>query len=182
MSVAPAAPKRNASLLRLHAPLAVNALGLAVRIYAAWIWARFAADKIEHGWLTTNALRPVLQLVADGHLPAAMPGYDALVRSALAWGLDAPGSRLLPVLEMAIAVGLLAGTRVRLIALVATFVNLNLLLAGIGSMALDGRLIVLQLLLVGVARASHPSWTDLTDLVRRIRRGAPMHPRCAAGE
>jgi hypothetical protein len=178
MSVSPVTTRPISSLVRSHAPLAINALGLIVRVHAASVWARFAADKIDHDWLTTNALRPVLQLVADGHVPVAIPGYETLMRAALAWGLDAPGSRLLPVLEMAIAVGLIAGIRLRAIALVATFVNLNLLLSGIGSMALDGRLIVLQLFLIGVARASHPSWTDLTDLARRLKAGAPWHPPC----
>jgi uncharacterized membrane protein YphA (DoxX/SURF4 family) len=176
MDLAAPSTRRLRALLRLHAPLALNAAALALRVYAASVWARFAADKITHGWLESNQLGTILGLVADGHMPARVPHYDTLMQWTLRLGLDGPGSRLLPVLEMAIAVALLTGVRLRLVALVATVVNLNLLLSGIGSVALDGRLVVIQLLLAAAAeRAAHPSMADATGLVRRWRSGQPLH-------
>ena len=173
--------RRTSALLRFHAPLVVNAAALAVRLYAASVWARFAAEKIRSGWLQSDQLAGILDLVAKGHLPTRLPGYDALLRTALDLGLTAAGSRLLPVIEMAIAVGLLAGTRVRLVALLAMFVNLNLLLSGIGAVALDGRLLILELALVGAgARAAHPSWRDAVAFARRVANGEGLHPTCPA--
>lgn len=160
--------KSGAGLLSSHAPLALNAAALAVRLYAASVWWRFAVAKIEQGWLAGNPMRPLLELVAAGTLPGTAPGYDALAQSALRLGLDLPMARALPLLESVIAAALVLGVRVRTVALLAAFVNLNLLLSGIGNMAIDGRLIVLQLLLLLAGRrAGSPGWRDLRGMASR---------------
>lgn len=168
---------KSGQLLRLHLPLLANAAALAVRLYAASVWWRFATSKIEQGWLTTNPLRPLLTLVADGKLPGTAGGYDVLAAFALRWGIDLPMARALPFLELSIAMAFVLGVRVRTVAVAAAFVNLNLLLSGIGSMAIDGRLIAFQLLLLLAGqRAGSPSWREVLALPEMVR----VHGRCVA--
>lgn len=75
----------------------------------------------------------------------------------------------LPVSELAIAAALVAGVRIRLVAVLASVVNLNLLMSGIGSVAIDGRLLVIQIALLAVgSRGSGPTIPELGAGIRRI--------------
>lgn len=65
--------------------------------------------------------------------------------------IDAVLSVAIPLAEVAIAIALLSGRWVRTAALVACALNVNLLLSGVASWSLDGRMIVLQLIIVALA-------------------------------
>lgn len=104
--------------------------------------------EVHGGWLTTNPLEPLLTLVGAGQLPATAPGYATVARLIVATHADALLSVTIPFAEAAIAMALVSGKRVRTAALVACTLNANLLLFGVANSSLDGRMIVLQLLLV----------------------------------
>ena len=53
---------------------------LALRVYLASVWLRFAMMKLQGGWLTTNPLRPVLSAVAAGQVPTTVHGYGFVAR------------------------------------------------------------------------------------------------------
>ena len=63
---------------------------------------------------------------------------------------DAVLSVAIPIVEVAIAIALLSGRWVRTAALIACALNVNLLMSGIASWSLDGRMIVLQLIIVAL--------------------------------
>ena len=175
------APHSTAALLRAHVPILGQGAGLLIRVYAAWIWARFAIEKLEQGWLTSNPLEPLLRLVADGHLPVRMPGYDVLIRWVLELRADVLLAPVLPVLELAIAIALLVGLRIRLVAAMASVVNLNLLMSGIGSVAIDGRLLVIQIaLLVVGSSGSGPTILALGAGIQRMIAARSPRGACVA--
>lgn len=123
----------------------------ALRAYVALVWIRFGLAKLQDGWLTTNPLRPLLATIGSGQLPTTAPGYAPMARLMVHLHIDAVLSVAIPIVEVAIAVALLSGRWVRTAALVACALNLNLLLAGVASWSLDGRMIVLQLIIVALA-------------------------------
>ncbi|HVE79572.1 MAG TPA: hypothetical protein VNA89_11945, partial [Gemmatimonadaceae bacterium] len=133
---------------------ATGMLAVAVRAYLAYVWLRFGLGKIETGWLTSNPLRPLVRLVADGQSHAWLAVYEPLAR----WVLDAGADRLLaaafPLAELAIAAALATGVLVRPAAALATLINLNLVLAGLSPWRFDGRIIALQLALLAVGMAA----------------------------
>ena len=134
---------------------------VALRLYLAFIWLRFGIAKLAGGWLRTNPLRPLLTAVAGGQIPTTAPGYAWIARAIVGTHMDTVLSIAIPCTELAIAIALLTGLRLCTAALIACALNLNLLLAGVGSVALDGRMLVLQALLVAHA-------TLVPSPVRRI--------------
>jgi uncharacterized membrane protein YphA (DoxX/SURF4 family) len=138
----------------------------ALRAYLAFVWLRFGIMKVQGGWLTTNPLRPLLSLIAAGQLPTTVPGYSFVARALVATHTDALLSVIIPCTEIGVGLALLAGVRVRATAVIACALNVNLLLAGIASVSLDGRMIVLQVMLISLAtlaphhaRRIFPAWT-----------------------
>ena len=128
--------------------LAFALASLALRGYLASVWLRFGIAKLQDGWLSTNPLRPLFTSIAAGQLPTTAPGYASVARLMVATHADAVLSVAIPFAEIAIALALLFNVRPRTAALVACALNMNLLLAGVATFGLDGRMIVLQLLLV----------------------------------
>ncbi|MEO8623209.1 MAG: hypothetical protein ABI625_19185 [bacterium] len=137
----------------------------ALRAYLAFVWLRFGIMKLQGGWLTTNPLRPLLTLIAAGQLPTSASGYSFVARALVATHADVALSIIIPCTEIAVGLALLAGFRVRTAAAIACALNANLLLAGIASVSLDGRMIVLQIILISLAtlaphhaRRIFPAW------------------------
>jgi uncharacterized membrane protein YphA (DoxX/SURF4 family) len=141
---------------------------VALRWYLAWVWLRFAIMKFETGWLTTNPLRPLLQTVAAGQIPTTMPGYELVARVLVATHADAVLSVLIPCAELGVGLALVIGVAPRITALIATGLNVNLLLAGIGTLALDGKMIVLQIILIAIVTLFAP--TSLVESLRVLQR------------
>ena len=139
---------------RTTAHPAAGMLAFVLRLLLASIWLRYAWGKIEAGWLTSNVLHPLVQIVADGQTPASLSIYSPLARWVLELGLDRVLSVAFPIAELAIAVALVTGWKVRTSALLATIINLNLVLSGLASWQLDGRIIALQLLLLAFGAAA----------------------------
>ena len=123
---------------------------LSLRLYVGVVWLRFGIAKLTNGWLTSNPLRPLLTTIAAHQLPTTAPGYSFVAHTLVAIHADAFLSVAIPVTEILIALALLTGRSVRLMALVACALNANLLLAGVASVALDVRMIVLQLVLIAL--------------------------------
>lgn len=129
---------------------AVLLASLALRGYIALVWLRFGIAKLQGGWLTTNPLKPLFTSIAAGQLPTTAPGYAHVAKLIVATHADALLSVAIPFAEIAIALAILFNVRPRTAALVACALNLNLLLAGVATFSLDGRMIVLQLVLVAL--------------------------------
>jgi len=137
----------------------------ALRAYLAFVWLRFGIMKLQGGWLTMNPLRPLLELIAVGKLPTSAPGYSFVARALVATHADAVLSVAIPCTEIGISLALLAAVRIRTAAVIACALNVNLLLAGIATFSLDGRMIVLQMILIALAtlapheaRRIFPAW------------------------
>jgi uncharacterized membrane protein YphA (DoxX/SURF4 family) len=139
-------------LIEAH-PLAAT-LGLGVRLYLASVWLRFALQKIHGGWLTSNPLRPMLELVVNGYTHVAFHFYQPLTRWVLELGADRLLAVAFPLTELTIATAFVAGVLVRPAALVAIFINLNLILTGLAMWHFDGRIIALQVLLLALGTAA----------------------------
>ena len=121
---------------------------LALRLYLGWIWLQFGIDKLQAGWLTKDAIGPMLKLGADGALPLPLPIYGEVAAFLLGLGVTPLISFVMPFLELAVAVAFLSGVFVIPAAIGAIALNLNIILSGIGQVAFDGRIIALQLLLI----------------------------------
>lgn len=134
---------------RLAAPL-----WLLLRIYLGSIWLRFGVAKIEGGWLTGNPVRPMLEAVAAGATPVPIEPYRAVAELLLALGADPILSVAIPLCEIAVAIAFLSGTLVVPAAIGAILLNLNLILSGLASWRFDGRIILLQLLLLAAWRVA----------------------------
>ncbi|HJU68288.1 MAG TPA: FAD-dependent oxidoreductase [Gemmatimonadaceae bacterium] len=155
---------RNTSVIRRATAL----LALAMRVYLAFVWIRFGLGKIETGWLTSNPLRPLVDLVAKGYTNALLPIYEPLARWALTLGIDSALSIAFPIIELTIALALITGVALRPMLLVATFINLNLVLSGLAPWTFDSRVIALQLLLLAMGAVA--SRYGLRSMVATLRR------------
>ncbi len=150
---------------------------LALRLYLGWIWLQFGIDKLQAGWLTKDAIGPLLKLGAEGVLPLPLPIYGRVAALLLDLGVTPLISFAMPLLELAVALAFLSGVLVAPAAIGATLLNINIILSGIGQLAFDGRMIALQLLLlmawpvaerIGLRPALAQGWAWL-----RRRLGAP---------
>lgn len=165
-------------LLRIESHPLTASFGLIVRLHLASIWLQFGWGKIQSGWLTTSQLRPLIQLVADGRTNTWLDLYQPLSRWALELGIDRVLGVAFPLTELAIAAALMAGIAVRPAALMATFINLNLIFAGLSSWQYDGRIIAFQLLLLALgAAASRFGVRALASLRRRPPATPHRHSR-----
>ena len=144
----------------------ITLAAFALRAYLAFVWLRFGHAKLEGGWLTTNPLEPLLTMVGAGQLPSTMPGYAPVARMLVSLHGDAVLSIAIPFVEIAIALAFVSGVRMRTAALLACALNANLLMAGVASWSLDGRMVVLQLLLI-CAATLRPSVNSNLELATR---------------
>jgi uncharacterized membrane protein YphA (DoxX/SURF4 family) len=159
---------------RLRATLAilfvsplVSPVWLALRIYLGLIWIRFGTGKIEAGWLAGNELEPLLRAVAGGGTPAPIGAFRGVAALLLGLHLDALLSTAIPLFEIGVGVAFLSGVLLVPAAAAASVMNLNLILFGIASWRFDGRIILLQLLIVaGWRAAGYLGVARLRDLAR----------------
>ena len=161
-----------------HRATALLALGL--RSYLAYVWLRFGWGKIEAGWLTSNLIEPLIDVVANGYTNAWLPIYQPLARAALALGLDRALGIAFPLAEVAIAAALITGLSLRRAVITAILINLNLILSGLSPWQFDGRIILLQLIVLALGTsASRYGWSSLVSSIRRLRapKYAPGQPR-----
>jgi thiosulfate dehydrogenase [quinone] large subunit len=121
---------------------------LALRLYLGWVWLQFGVDKLQAGWLTKDAIGPMLKLGVDGTLPLPVPMYSRVAALLLDLGVTPIISFTMPFVELAVGVAFLSGVLVIPAAIGAILLNLNIILSGIGQIAFDGRIIALQVLLI----------------------------------
>ena len=140
--------------LRAHHAIGIAVGLLAIRLYLAFVWWQMGTTKIEQGWLTSNPLRTLLELVRDDKLPTTAPGYAWVADLLLRTHTDQLLALTLPLLEVGIALALATGLGVRVAATLGIVLNVNLILAGIAGWAYDGRIIALQLVLLAAGPAS----------------------------
>jgi uncharacterized membrane protein YphA (DoxX/SURF4 family) len=129
-------------------------LWLGLRIYLGMIWLQFGHAKVQGGWLAGDALRPLLAAVAQGQTPAPFGFYRHVAGALVASGADRVLSVAIPLAELAVAAAFFSGLLLAPAALGAVLLNLNLILSGIATWAFDGRIILLQLLLLGAWRVA----------------------------
>ena len=151
-----------------HRATALLALGL--RSYLAYVWLRFGLGKIKAGWLTSNLLNPLIDVVANGYTNAWLPIYQPLARAALSLGLDRALGIAFPLTEVAIAAALITALSLRRAVIAAILINLNLILAGLSPWQFDGRIILLQLIVLALGTpAGRYGWSSLMSWIRRLR-------------
>ena len=123
-------------------------LWLVVRLYLAYMWMQMGVAKLGAGFLTSDPIHGILKLVADGTLNVPFEWFRPVAGMLVGLGLTPMISFSMPFLELAIALSFLTGVLVVPAALGATLLNVIFVLSGIGQIALDGRFIALQLLMV----------------------------------
>jgi hypothetical protein len=162
-------------MTRRLAHLVLRAALLGVRLYLAVVWWRFGTAKVRDGWLDgwlagqpiahANPLRPLFQLIAAGQLPTPLGLYRPIAGLLLATHADALLAALIPLTEITLAIGFLVGMAPRRWAAAGLFLNGNLMLAAVGSMTVDGPVILMEVVLLAGAslmarigsRSSRPS-------------------------
>jgi uncharacterized membrane protein YphA (DoxX/SURF4 family) len=140
---------------------------LALRIYLGLLWIRFGVAKIDAGWLISNPLSGLLRAVAEGGTPAPFAAVRPLAGLILDLHLDPLLSVAIPLFEVAVGTAFLAGVLLVPAAAAASLLNLNLILFGIASWRFDGRIILLQLLILAGWRAA--GRIGIAGLTRRRR-------------
>lgn len=139
---------------------------LALRLYLGAIWLRFGWSKVEAGWLTSNPMRPLLEAIGSGGTATPLPLYRTVAEQMLGLGLDRLLSIAIPLAELTFAAAFFAGVLLVPAALAACLMNLNLILAGIATWSFDGRVILMQLLIVLAWRVAGE--LGLGDWIRRL--------------
>lgn len=147
---------------------------LSVRLYLGWVWLHFGTGKIRSGWLTMNPMESLLEAIAAGHTRAPFAFYRPVARLLLDTGADAVLSRAIPLTEVALGVLFAAGVLLVPAAIGAIILNLNLILAGIASVSFDGRIILLQLLLLAAWPVA--GYLGLGTAAAALRRSAAAQP------
>lgn len=123
-------------------------LWLVVRLHLASVWLQFGVSKVRDGWLTRNAAAAVLDPVAQGATPAPFEEYRVVVAVLLDLGVAPWLSVGIPLAEIGVGLAFVLGVGVVNAAVLATVLNLNLVLSGLASWLFDGRVIALQLLMI----------------------------------
>lgn len=121
---------------------------LAVRLYLGYVWFTMGYDKLSAGFLTGDPIGDILKLTGSGVLAVPFEAFRPVAQLLVELGITPLLSHSMPFLEMAVALAFISGILIVPAALGAIFLNVNFLLSGIGIAALDGRCIVLQLLLL----------------------------------
>lgn len=121
---------------------------LALRLYIAWIWVQMSIAKFEAGWLSSDPVGQMFQVIAKGTLPVPLPFYRGVAQALLDAGISPLLSHSMPFLELAVAVSLISGVLVPVAAVGAILLNVNIILSGMGSPAFDGPIIASEILFV----------------------------------
>jgi uncharacterized membrane protein YphA (DoxX/SURF4 family) len=121
---------------------------LALRIYLGWIWLQFSIDKFQSGWLTSDPIGLLFSSIARGSLPIPLPFYRDVAATLLSMGASPLISHTMPFLELAVALAFFSGVLVVPAAVGAILLNVNIILSGIGILEFDGRIILLEVLLI----------------------------------
>jgi thiosulfate dehydrogenase [quinone] large subunit len=171
MPDAPAVPRPLAWPFRSRL---ASPLWLAVRLYLGWVWLHFGTGKIRGGWLTMNPMESMLEAIAAGHTRTPFAFYRPVARLLLDAGADPVLSAAIPLAEVALGALFLAGVLLVPAATGGILLNLNLILAGIASVSFDGRIIVLQLLLLAAWRVA--GYLGLGTAAAALRRRPASQP------
>jgi uncharacterized membrane protein YphA (DoxX/SURF4 family) len=145
-------------------------LWLALRLYLAWIWFGMGWGKIAAGWLTNDALLPLFRSIANGRLAVPFAFFRDFAAFMVDTGLTAYLSKAMPFLELAVALSFVTGVLVVPAAVGGVLLVVNIILSGIGTLAFDGRIILLHVLLVLAWRVS--GLIGLEALLLRLMRRA----------
>lgn len=158
---------RRLSTWPFRSPLAAP-VWFIVRIYLGAVWLRFGWGKIDAGWLRSNPMEPILQAIASGGVRAPLAPYAVFAETLLAAGFAPMLSVAIPLAEVAFGLAFIAGVWLVPAAMGACLLNINLLSSGIASWSFDGRILLLQLLVVLAWRVAGD--LGLGDSLRRLRR------------
>ena len=121
---------------------------LLARFYLGYVWFTMGYSKLSAGFLTADPTGDMLRLTGDGLMPVPLEAYRPVARWLVDLGVTPLLSHSMPFLEMAVALAFISGILIVPAALGATLLNANFLLAGVAIVALDVRVIALQLLLI----------------------------------
>jgi uncharacterized membrane protein YphA (DoxX/SURF4 family) len=138
---------------------------LVLRLYLAQVWLQFGVGKIRGGWLEGDGLHGLLSAVAAGQTPAPFGFYARVAEVLVGTGMDRVLSVCIPLVEVAVGIAFVTGVLLVPAAIAATMLNVNLILSGVASIAFDGRIIALQVLLLLAWRVA--GYLGLGTLVRR---------------
>ena len=127
---------------------------LALRLYLGWVWLQFSISKFQSGWLTSDPIGMLFTSIAKGSLPVPLPFYRDIAATLLSLGVSPLISHIMPFLELAVGLAFLSGVLVTPAAVGAILLNTNIILSGVGILAFDGRIIVLQMLLIMARRVA----------------------------
>jgi uncharacterized membrane protein YphA (DoxX/SURF4 family) len=144
--------------------LLTSPVWLVLRLYLASVWMQFGIAKIRGGWLEGDGLHGLLSAVAAGQT-APYPFYARVAEMLVDTGMDRVLSVAMPLVEVGVGIAFLTGVLLVPAAIAATLLNVNLILSGVASLHFDGRIIAMQLLLLGAWRVA--GYLGLGTLVRR---------------
>ena len=123
-------------------------LWLALRLYVAWIWVQMSLSKFTAGWLNSDPSGDLLKLVAKGTMPVPFTFYRGVADMMVSSGITPLLSHTMPFLEMAVALSLISGVLMRPASIGGILLVMNVILMGIGTLAFDGRVILIHVLLI----------------------------------
>lgn len=129
-------------------------LWLALRLYVAWIWVQMSISKFQAGWLASDPSGDLLKLVAKGTMPVPFTFYRGVADFMVGLGITPMLSHTMPFLEMAVALSLISGVLMRPAAIGGILLVLNVILMGIGTLAFDGRVILIHVLLIAAYQSA----------------------------
>ena len=153
-------------------------LWLALRLYIAWIWYQMSMSKFQAGWLSSDPVGTMFQLIEKGTIAVPLPFYRGVAGALLEAGISPLLSHSMPFLEMAVALSFATGVLVPAAAVGAILLNINIVLSGMGTPAFDGPIIISQILfllsfrVVGAIGFERLALRILGSAVRAIR---PAH-------
>jgi thiosulfate dehydrogenase [quinone] large subunit len=123
-------------------------LWLLLRLYVGYVFITMGIAKIEAGFLTADPIGAMLKLVANGTILVPFEFYRPVAAVLVDGGLTPLISHSMPLVELAIALALISGVLTPLAALGALLLNINFVLAGIGTLAFDGPYMAAEVLMV----------------------------------
>ena len=121
---------------------------LAVRVYLGWTWLQVGLGQVNSGWLTSDPIGLMFTQIVEGKIAVPLLFYRDVASMLLAGGISPLISHSMPIAQIAVALAFFSGVLVVPAAIGAILLNLNIILSGIGLIALDGQFIMLQLLLI----------------------------------
>lgn len=143
-------------------------LWLGLRLYLAWIWLQFGWGKINAGWLTSDPMGTSMKHIAEGRLQVPFEFFRSFCAALLDAGLSPLLSHSMPFLELAVALSFLTGVLVIPAAIGAILLLASFILGGIGTLAFDGRMIVMHLVMLPAYRIAGA--IGFEPLLKRILR------------